>query len=146
MNANFVSFLIHSDIAIGAPNAESVQLYKSFPVVKVVASIVPDKKELAQTDNQVRASVCIQLVANVKNLKAETSLRLKFKLDPQFGRATFDDQTNVRDWELLATEEKQCQDFELTIRTRLEFIFRPLELELHYENAILPPAAPGESL
>lgn len=142
----FVSLSTHSDIAIGAPNAESVQLYKSFPVVKVVASIVTDKRELAQTDNQVRASVCIQLVANVKNLNAETNLRLKFKLDPQFGRATFDDQTNLRELETVATEEKQCQDFELIIRPRLEFIFRPLELELHYENAVVAPAAPGESV
>lgn len=139
---------VFPDIAIGAPNAEKVQLYRSYPVAKVVASIVPDKRELAQTDNLVKATVCVHLQPNVLSLNAETKLQLKFKLDTQFGRASFhSDKTNERVWEIQATESKHCEDFELSIRPKVEFIFRPLELELHYENLNVPSvSSPGESV
>lgn len=124
-----------------------MSLFRSYPVVKVVASIEPDKRELAQTDNQVQAKVCLQLLANVENFQSTTTLKLKFKLDPQFGRALFhSDKTNERIWEVQVSEARHCEDFELSIRTKLEYIFRPLELELHYENLQRPPAtSPGES-
>lgn len=116
-------------------------------MVKVIASIVPDKRELTQTDNQVLATVCVHLQPNVENRNAKTNLRLKFRLDTQFGRASFyTDKTNERVWEIEATEAKHCEVFELSIRPKVEFVFSPLELELQYENLNAPSASvPGES-
>lgn len=133
-----------TDIAIGAPNAESVQLYKSYPVVKVVASITPDKKELAQNDSNVRVTVCIQLQPNVQKAGVSTNLRLKFKLDAQYGRAFFEDKTNVRTWDLVVSDAKHCEEYDLSISSRLDQIFFPLLLELHHQNVDVP-TGPGES-
>lgn len=123
-------------------------LYRSYPVVKVVASIVPDKRELAQTDNQVRVTVCVKLQPNLENSNTATKLHLKLHLDTQFGRAVFQtDKLNKREWDIQASEVQHCEEFELSIRPKLEFIFRPLELELHYENLNGPSASsPGESV
>lgn len=116
-------------------------------MVKVVASIVTDKQELSQTDSQVTATVCVQLQPNVEKQNSATTLRLKFKLDTHFGRATFlSDRTKERVWEVPASETQHCEDFELIITPKTEFVFKPLELELHYENVNVPSASsPGES-
>lgn len=122
-------------------------LYKSYPVVRVVASILTDKSKLAQTDNQVNVNVCVHLKPNLKNIKAATTLRLKLKLDTQFRRAMFQsDKTNERIWEIQVNETRFCKKFQLSIRFNIEFIFWPLDLELHYENVNIPSASsPSES-
>lgn len=48
----------YRDIAIGSPNSESVYIYKSYPVVNVVASIVPSKTELSLEDTRFNMQVC----------------------------------------------------------------------------------------
>lgn len=127
------------DIAIGAPNAEMASVYRSYPVVKVIATIETDKKELAQATTDVLVKVCVHLQPNVEYSKVETNLRLKLKLDTKYQRASFNnDKTNERVWELLTTTAQQCQEFEVSVRTKYEYIFRPLELELHYENLNVP--------
>lgn len=57
------------DIAIGSPNSESVYIFKSYPVVKVVASIQPSKSELSLDDTRFNMKVCahIETVTNIEN-------------------------------------------------------------------------------
>lgn len=128
-----------TDIAIGAPNAEIVQMFRSYPVVKVIASIATDRRELPQTDYQVRATICVHLQPNVGNSNLAVALRLKLRLDPQFGRALFyNDKTNEKIWEVQATEQKHCEEFDLVTRYKDEHLFVPVELELIYENLNAP--------
>lgn len=42
----------------GAPNSEAVYIYRTYPVVKVVASITSSKNELTLEDNNVAIKVC----------------------------------------------------------------------------------------
>lgn len=51
----------YRDIAIGSPNSESVYLFKSYPVVKVVANIVPSKTELSVDDTRFNMKVCARI-------------------------------------------------------------------------------------
>jgi len=48
----------YKDIAIGSPNSETVYIYRTYPVVKVVASISSSKSELTIDDNTVAIKVC----------------------------------------------------------------------------------------
>lgn len=50
-----------SDIAIGAPNADHVYIYRTYPVVKIITSITPLKKELAQSDTTFQINFCWSL-------------------------------------------------------------------------------------
>jgi hypothetical protein len=46
------------DLAIGSPNSEAIYIYKTYPVIKVIASIIPSKNELTLEDNTVAIKVC----------------------------------------------------------------------------------------
>ena len=50
----------YNDIAIGAPNSEMVYVYKSYPVVKVIAKIVPSKNEISIDDAKFKIKLCAQ--------------------------------------------------------------------------------------
>jgi hypothetical protein len=60
----------YRDIAIGSPNTESVYIYKTYPVVKIVASIQPSKNELSLDDTRFNIKVCMR-VDSVTNLLNE---------------------------------------------------------------------------
>jgi len=51
----------YKDIAIGSPNAESVYIFKSYPVVKVVATITTSKSEISLDDNQFSMKLCAHI-------------------------------------------------------------------------------------
>lgn len=51
----------YRDIAIGSPNSESVYIFKSYPVVNVVASIIPSKTELSLDDTRFNLKVCARI-------------------------------------------------------------------------------------
>lgn len=65
----------YNDIAIGAPGSESVYIYKSYPVVKVIASIIPSKSELTIDDNVVAIKVCARY-ESVTPIQMEIGKRL----------------------------------------------------------------------
>ena len=60
VETNF-SLLKSLDIAIGSPNAEMVHVYRSYPVVKVIANVIPLTKELKITDTSFKFKVCWSL-------------------------------------------------------------------------------------
>lgn len=57
----------YRDIAIGSPNSESVYIYKSYPVVNVIASILPSKVELSLEDTRFNMKVCARLDTRMHN-------------------------------------------------------------------------------
>lgn len=46
------------DLAIGAPNAESVYVYKSYPVVRLNVSVAPLSQEIKTTDKSLKMMAC----------------------------------------------------------------------------------------
>ena len=57
----------YRDIAIGSPNSESVYVFKSYPVVNVIASIIPSKVELSLEDTRFNMKVCARLDTRMHN-------------------------------------------------------------------------------
>lgn len=49
------------DLAVGSPNAETVYVFRSYPVVKIVANVIPLTKELKITDTSFKFKVCWSL-------------------------------------------------------------------------------------
>lgn len=47
-----------ADLAIGAPNAESVYVYKSYPVVRLNVSVTPLSQEIKTTDKLMKMRAC----------------------------------------------------------------------------------------
>lgn len=46
------------DLAIGAPNAETVYIYKTYPVVRLNVNVTPLTKEIKTTDNSFKMKAC----------------------------------------------------------------------------------------
>lgn len=62
------------DLAVGSPNAEMVYVFRTYPVVKIVANVIPLTKELQVTDTSFKFKVC-------------WSLESKFELQNDTGRS-----------------------------------------------------------
>lgn len=56
----------YRDIAIGSPNSEAVFVYKTYPVVKVLASIMPSKTELSIDDGSIAIKVCASIITKTE--------------------------------------------------------------------------------
>lgn len=57
----------YRDIAIGSPNSESVFIFKSYPVVNVIATVKPSKTELSLEDTRFNLKVCAVLETRMMN-------------------------------------------------------------------------------
>lgn len=68
----------YRDIAIGAPNSETVYIYKSYPVVNVVASIQPSKTELSLDDTRFNIKVCAFLQSRMHMDKEIGECQLRY--------------------------------------------------------------------
>lgn len=64
----YKSLFTLTDIAVGAPNADAVYVYRSYPVVKVLANVYPLSKELKTTDKSFNFKVCWSLESKYKIL------------------------------------------------------------------------------
>lgn len=51
----------YRDIAIGSPNAETVYIFKTYPVIKVMARIIPSKQELLSDDTRFEMKICARI-------------------------------------------------------------------------------------
>ena len=61
----------YRDLAIGSPNSESVYIYKTYPVIKIAASIQTAKNELSLDDTKVNMKICMR-ADSVTNIGKET--------------------------------------------------------------------------
>lgn len=59
----------YRDIAIGSPNSESVYLFRSYPVVDVIATITPSKTELSLDDTRFNMKVCTRIDTKMQSLR-----------------------------------------------------------------------------
>lgn len=50
------------DLAVGAPNADSVFVYRAYPVGKIEASITPNRNSLSTSDSSLELTACWRLV------------------------------------------------------------------------------------
>lgn len=51
----------HLDLAVGSPNAEMAYVFRAYPVVKIIANVIPLTKELKITDSSFKFKVCWSL-------------------------------------------------------------------------------------
>lgn len=119
------------DLAIGAPNSESVYIYRSYPVVKINASITPNNQEIKTTDRSIKFSAC-WLMESPQPITFDVHYHAIIKIDGQLGRAKFPDQTNLYEIHSTITGTEQCVDLSAIVTFSIADIFKPIELEMMY--------------
>ncbi|XP_070068195.1 integrin alpha-PS3-like, partial [Drosophila takahashii] len=121
-----------NDFAIGAPNAEVVYLYRSYPIVKVHAAFNSESRHIKPDQEEVQITACYRFshLTKVKDLH-EQELDIRITMDK---RAKFtENQSNERIFKAKASLDEQCRTFEIQVVRKS--IFTPIELEMHYELA-----------
>lgn len=119
------------DLAVGAPNAETVYVYKAYPVVRINATLTPHSQEIKTTDHSFKFSACWSM-ETMHPLDFTVRFHALIKMDGQLGRAKFDDRTNLYEINSTATVDEQCVELKAFITFSIADIFKPIELEMAY--------------
>lgn len=74
------------DLAVGAPNAETVYVYRSYPVVKINGNVYPLSKELKINETTLKFRVCWSLASTKLHQTGKTSYhnQIQIKLQGTF--------------------------------------------------------------
>ncbi|XP_050085655.1 integrin alpha-PS3-like [Anopheles aquasalis] len=132
------------DLAIGAPNSETVYVYRSYPVLRIEADVTSSKRELSIEDTTFELTVCLTGSFTAGRYKP-VELSYSLSADAQMGRVTLlggSGSANRRNGTISLREDSvdQCQQIEARLKATSASIYRPVILELAYELLSAPPA------
>ncbi|XP_055918343.1 integrin alpha-PS3-like [Eupeodes corollae] len=122
-----------NDLAVGAPNAESVFVYRAYPVVKIHATINSIRgREIKQEDKSLELQICFRISTQSQEVKSQ-KISITVKLDPKVKRLTFNNTFSTEmSFNEKITKAHNCREFDVDVRNKMADIFKPIELEMHY--------------
>lgn len=146
----------YRDLAIGSPNSETVYIFKTYPVVKVQASIMSSKTELSLDDTSIMLKVCTSILTKTE-INREIGiyksfdlfidefkiifyyyfqeLATTFSLDTKYNRVSF----SPRELEKSLNETvklnqvEMCNDYTVYIKGTISDIFKPVIIDFRYD-------------
>uniref|UniRef100_W8BH52 Integrin alpha-PS3 n=1 Tax=Ceratitis capitata TaxID=7213 RepID=W8BH52_CERCA len=122
-----------NDFAVGAPNAEGVFVYRAYPVVKIRATVKSQTREIRTDQNSFKITACYKITTTSTQLK-EQDLAIRLVVDSQVKRAKFiQTRSNELSFNVSAGLQEQCRTFDCEVHTNVADIFKPIELEMHYD-------------
>ncbi|XP_017485527.1 PREDICTED: integrin alpha-PS3-like, partial [Rhagoletis zephyria] len=118
-----------NDLAIGAPNADTVFIYRAYPVVKVIATIRPLHHLIPTTATNLQYEICYSILTNsTKDQKREILLDLtvdakekRVKILSFKNNATF-----------TASRLPKCTTYNDSLKFDFRYEFVPIVLKLSY--------------
>uniref|UniRef100_A0A1B0DD26 Uncharacterized protein n=1 Tax=Phlebotomus papatasi TaxID=29031 RepID=A0A1B0DD26_PHLPP len=124
----------YPDIAVGAPENETVFIYRTYPVVKVIGSLNPQNRELDIGDTTLKFNSCWNLQSPT-TFPSNVRLSIKVIADAQYGRITFPDGGKVQEFEVNVSPQNysHCRVFDVAVESRTEIIFKPIDLEMSWK-------------
>uniref|UniRef100_A0A1L8E3W8 Putative vitronectin receptor alpha subunit n=1 Tax=Nyssomyia neivai TaxID=330878 RepID=A0A1L8E3W8_9DIPT len=122
----------YRDVAIGAPENEVVFVYRTYPVVKVMASVNPQNRELDIGDRSLKFNACWYLQSPT-TFPSNVRLQLKIIADTQYGRVKFPEGGTSQEFEVNPQGFSQCKVFDVEVNSRTEIIFKPIDLEMSWQ-------------
>lgn len=133
-----------NDFAIGAPNAEAVFVYRAYPVVKIHAVVKSATREIKTDQNSFKITACYKISTTSTQLTGQ-DLAVRIVVDSQVKRAKFiQTRTNEISFNVSAGLQEQCRTFDCEVYTNVADIFKPIELEMHYDLINGVPKTEGE--
>lgn len=145
----------YRDIAIGAPNSEVAFIYKTYPVVKVIAQLKPSQKRISLSDTKFNVEVCAyfecakkinrpicELSKNRKcdkqfiNISLISAFIMNLTVDQSLNRVSFysNKMQSTQLTNVSLTSVEICGKFNMNVRATMKDIFKPITLELSFET------------
>lgn len=132
-----------NDLAIGAPNAETVLLYKAYPVVKILATLKSDTREIKPGQSTFPLTVCYSISTASTQIRSQ-DIAMHIVVDPQVKRVTIaSTSSNEMKFTATAQTQMQCRNLDCNVKFVESEIFKPIELELHYSLVNQVPDSEG---
>lgn len=133
----------YNDLAVGAPNAEAVLLYRAYPVVKIHASINSTFKQISMEQKTFDASICYAIETVGRGLRNQ-DIELRAVLDGQHKRVQFSHSaSNEMKLSVAAGPSIICKTWKCNVEYKARYVFRPIKLELHYNIVKGMPESEG---
>ncbi|CAD7013280.1 unnamed protein product [Ceratitis capitata] len=119
----------YNDLAVGAPNADKVFIYRTYPVVKINATMEPRNLIIPTNETLLRLEFCINILSNSTKVK-------KQDISVDLSAGDKEERINVthcfRDELLSADFESKCYICNAPLKYDERFMFVPIILELSY--------------
>ncbi|KAH8346896.1 hypothetical protein KR059_001980, partial [Drosophila kikkawai] len=124
-----------SDLAVGAPNAEAVFLYRTYPVVKLYGTIRSKERQIRPQQKTLNITACYRLSTSAKKWEAqEQDLAIRIVADPHLKRITFvQTQTHELNYIAKVRQKWQCRELELQVSFDQRDVYKPIDVHMHYE-------------
>lgn len=122
----------YNDIAIGAPNDETVYIFKSYPIIQISATINSNKKELSRNDTRFQVTACWRYFSSAQ-INRTVGFRVTLKVDHNHGRASWSNNKQVMIENLTINNQVQCHEYDVAVKFSLADIFKPLDIEMEYD-------------
>jgi len=125
-----------NDLAIGAPGAEAVYLYRAYPVVKIHATVRSESRAIRPEQETITVTACYRLETTSKARQMQQQeLTFRMTIDELLQRVSFAPmRTNEVSFQAQAGLSGSCRNFSVGVHYT-GGIFTPIDLELHYELA-----------
>ncbi|XP_055844968.1 integrin alpha-PS3 [Episyrphus balteatus] len=122
-----------NDFAIGAPNAESVFVYRAYPVVKIHATINSLSREIKPDQSKFQIKICYRISTTSQKIQSQ-EIAIRVNVDPQVKRVTLLQSNSAElSFNAAAVTDNQCRLLDANVRFNTADIFKPIELEMHYD-------------
>lgn len=134
-----------NDFAVGAPNAEALFVYRSYPVVKLLASLTSQSREIKPDQNRVQVTACYGLkTTSTQSTAQQQEMGIHIVIDEKLKRAKFTQtHSNTLSFNATAGMTQQCRVFDVEVQYSEKDIFQPIEMEMHYELTHKVPDSEG---
>lgn len=122
-----------NDFAVGAPNIDTVYVFKSYPSIDIISEISSYTPQIDINTTSTRIQICMAYFT-VQQLNFDVATLFTIKLDPQVKRAQFSDDGQIeKTISVNLTPDNQCQDYTIQLKYNLGDVFVPIGLELHHK-------------
>ncbi|XP_063697187.1 integrin alpha-PS3-like [Culicoides brevitarsis] len=121
----------YNDLAIGSPLEEKVFLYKTYPVVKISATLETNKKEIGKNDTRFQITACWRLFAATE-ITHDIDFNVLLKADTKYNRAKWINNNKFYDLNVTINNQMQCHEFDIAVFFNIADIFKPIEIEMEY--------------
>ncbi|KAH8361875.1 hypothetical protein KR200_004249 [Drosophila serrata] len=123
-----------NDLAIGAPNAEAVFLYRAYPVVKLYGTVRSNERRISPQQKILNITACYRLSMTAEKKEVqEQVLSIRIVADPRITFALT--QTSEFNYRVAVGPTEQCRVLELQVAFTQKDVYKPIDLQMHYDVA-----------
>ncbi|XP_035907120.1 integrin alpha-PS3-like [Anopheles stephensi] len=122
-----------ADLAVGAPNGESVYVFRSYPVVRIEARINSTKRELSANGELFVIAICWS-TDYPAGLPFPVAIQYTLDVDSQMGRASIGNRRNPDTKYEYTTigNVTSCLDYSIVVNPSPATLYKPLIIELEF--------------